>query len=184
MPVVLDEIKASISNRLKETNEEEVPGEEGKEPVKKQKVRKAPVISNVRVLMGLEEPDSAHNIAEIPSAASLENIFEQVKAIIYSFVAVEANYQLQKADYHDDNPPLGDDMMQFFKSPFSVYLSRDFIDQITNDLKATLPLVNKSTPNNCDQIRLNALLNLLLATILSVGCCRMTLQSIITPQSF
>ena len=68
------------------------------------------------------------------------------KAIIYSFCGVEANYAMKAAETKFESPPFGNDMLPFFKAPFSVYLNRDFIiflgNKLQEEVRASLSKTN------------------------------------------
>ena len=156
LPIILDEIKKAIKDEVtvyeeekKEESKEEAKeeakdeeGEEGKEdqPKKrKEKKRQKPSLNNLRTLIGLDSPpEVTAPPADVPSASSIENIHAKCRAIIYSFCGVEANLAMKAAEYKEDNPPFGDEMSPFFKSPYSVYLNRDFILMIIKSLKSAI----------------------------------------------
>ena len=58
------------------------------------------------------------------------------RGIIYSFINAEANYSMQAAKYHSHSPPMGDDMAKFYRAPFGVHLTRDFIRKTTKQVEA------------------------------------------------
>lgn len=60
-------------------------------------------------------------------AETIENVHAITKAIIYSFCGVEANYAMKAAESKFESPPFGNDMLPFFKAPYSVYLNREFL---------------------------------------------------------
>jgi len=77
---------------------------------------------------------------------------------------------MQAAQSRKDDPPNGADMFAFFKAPFSVHLTRDFIMQTHDRLKQAL----KAHQNTAySHIELFTLLHLLKATLFSVTCCRL-----------
>jgi len=64
----------------------------------------------------------------VPSISDkIENVHANTRAIIYSFCGVEANYAMKAAEHKVESPPFGNDMLPFFKAPYSVYLNRDFV---------------------------------------------------------
>ena len=74
-------------------------------------------------------------------------------------------------------------MLSFFKTRFGVYLSRDFLvwqlAQVEKVLDAT------SSEQHCDihdQVRLFALIHLVLASFYSLTCCRMAAQQLLTAE--
>lgn len=68
----------------------------------------------------------------VPAVSTVEDIHKKARAIIYSFVGVEANYAMKAAQFRMEHPPFGDDMTPFFKAKFSIYLNRDFIMMCTS----------------------------------------------------
>ena len=151
IPIVLDEIKQSIKNELQAQNEEEVKeeakegeetkdSEEAKEIKKEQKKRTQPKMNYVRYLMGIDANDTT-NLATDPVPAitnQISDIHAQAKAIIYSFISVEANYSMKAAQYKEDSPPHGSDMMDYFRSRNSVNLNREFLNHIAKKLKLAI----------------------------------------------
>ena len=83
--------------------------------------------------MGLPIEGDAKNVDEVPSIVDFcEDVHSKVKAVIYSFLNVESAYALSKTRHFEDSPPRGDEMMPFFRQPFSVYLNSDFFLKVVN----------------------------------------------------
>lgn len=106
LPIWLDEIKQNIKTQLLAANEEVVDaGDETAEDTahcskKQQKTRKTHKVNQIESLIGFEKEDMTavpvHD--EVPTLPSYEgDIHEHTKAIILSFVNVEANWAMQRA---------------------------------------------------------------------------------------
>ena len=126
--------------------------------------------------MGLDES----NIAKVSTepVPVLKNIIPEIhaqsKAIIYSFISVEANYRMKAAQYRQENPPHGISMLEYFVAPYSVYLSREFLSMVVKNLKLAILASQGEAPDILNQVNLFALLHLFNASLLSIKCCRMT----------
>ena len=103
LPIWLDEIKQNIKTQLLAANEEVVDaGDETAEDTahcskKQQKTRKTHKVNQIESLIGFEKKDMTavpvHD--EVPTLPSYEgDIHEHTKAIILSFVNVEANWAM------------------------------------------------------------------------------------------
>ena len=88
--------------------------------------------------MGVDASNTA-KVSTDPVAASVSaDVHAKSKAIIYSFISVEANHSMKAAQYKEESPPHGSAMMDFFKAPYSVYLNRDFILMIIKSTKLSI----------------------------------------------
>ena len=81
---------------------------------------------------------------------------------------------MKAAQYKEESPPHGSAMMEYFKSPYSVYLDRDFILMIIKNTKLAILTNQGENPDILNQVNLFALLHLFSASLSSITCCRMT----------
>jgi len=178
MPVFLDEIKANLRKLLLETNSEEVKveSEQAKQPEKRQKTRPKPALNHLAQLIGLDVAKTGQ-LEALPTLPSVRDVHATTKVIIYSFVNVEANYQMQQAQLKMFEPPQGAEMLKFFKAPNSVHLTRDFIMQTHDRLRSALQK-HEHTP--FAHIELFTLLHLIQATLWSFPCCRLVASQVLT----
>ena len=69
-------------------------------------------------------------------------------------------------------------MLPYFKAPYSIYLSRDFLLFLAQQALLTLNASLEKT-EILDQVRLFSLLHFLRASFLSVKCCRMQMIQVL-----
>ena len=149
-PILLDEVKSTIKSELIKLDSVEVTDAETGEKKTKRKEQAKPTYSTIESVMGIKQEPARSFAADVPTLASIADIHEKTRAIIYSVISTEANYAIKAATHRGDNPPFGDDMKPFFKSPFGVLLNGDFLMYVFELLKKTLQAVQGESPKLFD----------------------------------
>ena len=88
---------------------------------------------------------------------------------------------MKAAEIKQESPPFGDDMMQFFKAPFSIYLNRNFILFLKEKAEQVIKEMQQKS-DILDQVVLFSLLHFLKASFLSIKCVRMRVLQLLTKE--
>ena len=89
---------------------------------------------------------------------------------------------MQAAKYHSHSPPMGDDMAKFYRAPFGVHLTRDFIRKTTKQVEACCKEYSRGKYSEYSMIELQAQLHLLQGILFSFKCCRISVNQLLSKE--